>query len=214
MDEAPQSADTQNGDNVVFLHADEALAEEVRIATRLVESIRNGDSAAETELVERYSRGLSYVLKRRINDDERARDLLQETLLIAIAKLREVELDNPGRLAGYLRGIAIRVTQNARRKRDREPTPIDNELVEAFTDQAAGPFARLSVDESRAAVHHLIDRLPTPRDRELLRRFYTEEQDKQDICAALDLSSEHFNRVLYRAKQRFRKIVEEFAGDV
>ena len=73
-----------NASGVVQLHQrDEALVEEARIAARLVPAIRNGDPAAESELVERYSRGLGYLLARKCGDRERARDLLQETFCIA-----------------------------------------------------------------------------------------------------------------------------------
>ena len=51
------------------------------------------------------------------------------------------------------------------------------------------------------------------RDRDLLIRFYVYDQDKQEICRALGLDSLHFNRVLFRAKARFRKILET-TGDV
>jgi DNA-directed RNA polymerase specialized sigma24 family protein len=93
----------------------------VRTAIRIVLGIGEGDTNAETELVERYGKGLRYLLARRIRDDERAGDLLQETLCIAIEKLRDEALDNPERLAGYLRGIAVRVAMSAGRRRNREP---------------------------------------------------------------------------------------------
>jgi DNA-directed RNA polymerase specialized sigma24 family protein len=54
--------------------------------------------------------------------------------------------------------------------------------------------------------------MPVERDRELLIRFYVHDQDKQKICRELGLKSLHFNRVLFRAKNRFRKLLEESAG--
>ncbi|MEM9209406.1 MAG: sigma factor, partial [Pseudomonadota bacterium] len=114
-----------NTDNVVeFPQADPDLAEEARIAAAIVAGIRDGSGTAESDLVERYSRGLRFLLIRRVGDAERASDLLQETLCIAIEKLREIDLDNPERLAGYLRGIAVRVAMNANRKRQREPASM------------------------------------------------------------------------------------------
>ena len=50
------------------------------------------------------------------------------------------------------------------------------------------------------------------RDRDLLLRYYVHEEEKPEICRALGLDSLHFNRVLYRAKQRFREILER-SGD-
>lgn len=187
---------------------DEALQQEAETAARIVSGIRGGDSSAESELVERYSRGLGFLLNRRIGDAERARDLLQETFCIALEKLRSQDLENPERLAGYLRGIAVRVAMNAGRKREREPYPVDNDVVVAVADPEPPPYRQISAAQTGAAVRKLLDGLAVSRDRELLLRLYVYDEDKDAICAALGLDSLHFNRVLYRAKQRFRRLLE------
>ena len=185
------------------------LEEEARTAARLVKEIRDGNPSAEAELVERYSRGLRYLLARRLRDHERARDSLQDTFYIAIEKLRTSSLENPERLAGYLRGIAIRVALNAGRRRDRDPTPVDGEMVLAIPDAEPRQFENIARDETVAAIRELLDSMPVARDRELLIRFYVHDQDKDEICRALGLDGLHFNRVLYRAKGRFKKLLEE-----
>jgi len=192
---------------------DPALEEEARTAARIAQGIRDGDSGAETEMVERYSQGLGYLLTRRIGDDERARDLLQETFLIAFEKLRSIELDNPERLAGYLRGIAIRVAMNAGRRRNREPYPMEIEAVAAIPDSEPRQYQHIAKEQTLSAVHTLLESMPVKRDRELLIRLYVYDQDKREICRALGLDSLHFNRVLFRAKDRFRKILER-SGDI
>lgn len=201
---------------VIALHSHSSqLVEEASTAKRLVCSIRHGDADAENELVERYSRGLKFLLTRRIGDDERARDLLQETFCIAIEKLRGTDLDNPERLAGYLRGIAVRVAFNAGRRRQREPVAIDTEVLAAVRDERPNQFSTLSSAETTAAVRQLLDGMTVERDRELLTRFYVYDEDKAVICQALGLDSLHFNRVLFRAKRRFRRLLEEKSdGDV
>jgi RNA polymerase sigma-70 factor (ECF subfamily) len=52
-----------------------------------------------------------------------------------------------------------------------------------------------------------LDELGTPRDREILTRVYLRDEDKTDVCAALDVDATHFNRVLFRARQRFRELL-------
>lgn len=162
-------------------------------------------------MVERYRKGLRYLLARRIGDDERARDLLQETFCIAIEKLRSIELDNPERLAGYLRGIAIRVAQNAGRRRNREPYGMEIEAVAAIQDSEPRQFENIAMEETASAVHELLESMPVERDRELLIRLYVYDQEKEQIRHALGLDSLHFNRVLFRAKKRFKKILEKSA---
>jgi RNA polymerase sigma-70 factor (ECF subfamily) len=197
---------------VVPLHRqDPALQEEARVAAAIVQGIRAGEGGAETRLVERYSDGLRYLLLRRTGDDERAQDLLQDTLYIAISKLREIDLENPERLAGYLRGIAIRVALNAGRRRQREPYPMEVEAVAQIPDREPRQFDHVAREQTRTAVHKLLKTLPMKRDREILTRFYVKDQDKGEICQALGLDSLHFNRVLFRAKKRFRKLLEKSA---
>ena len=200
-------------ENVIeFKRAEPAFAEEARVATGIVRGISAGEGSAETDLVERYSRGLRYLLIRRTGDEERAKDLLQETFCIAIEKLRSTEIDSPDRLAGYLRGIAIRVALNAGRKRRREPAPMDIEAVAAIPDRETRQFQKVSSEQTMSAVTTLLDSMPVERDRDLLIRFYVYDQDKPEICRALGLDSLHFNRVLFRAKGRFRKILEKTGG--
>jgi len=201
-------------DNVVeFPSPEPDLAEEARIAAAIVYGIRAGSDGAETDLVQRYSRGLRYLLLRRIGDRERAEDLLHDTLVIALEKLRTTDIDSPERLAGYLRGIAVRVAMNAIRKRQREPDNMDVDEVAAVADLEPRPFEQLSKEQCAAAVRQLLETMPVERDRELLFRFYVSDQDKEEICEALSLSSLHFNRVLFRAKARFRQILEESGMD-
>ena len=188
---------------------DPAVEEEARVASQIVEGIRQGDARAETAMVERYSKGLRYLLKRRTGDDERARDLLQDTLFIAISKLRETDLEQPERLAGYLRGIAIRVTLNAGRRQRREPYPLEIEAVAQIPDREPRQFEYVAREQTLAAVRKVLRRMSRKRDRELLTMLYVHDQDKEEICEALGLTSRQFNQVLFRAKGRFRKLLEK-----
>jgi RNA polymerase sigma-70 factor (ECF subfamily) len=195
---------------VVSLNArDPSLEEEARTAARIAQGVREDRGDAKRELIERYSPGLLYLLKRRMGDEESARDLLHDTFCIALQKLRGMDLENPERLAGYLRGIAVRVAFNALRRRHREPSGVEQSIVDAIEDLAPRQFEKLSNDGTKSAVQTLLDSMPVQRDRDLLVRFYVLDQDKDEVCKALGLDSLHFNRVLYRAKARFRQIIEE-----
>jgi DNA-directed RNA polymerase specialized sigma24 family protein len=48
----------------------------------------------------------------------------------------------------------------------------------------------------------------------VLYRFYLADDDKEEICAELGVSSLHFNQILCRARERYKKLFEEMrAGD-
>jgi len=56
-------------------------------------------------------------------------------------------------------------------------------------------------------VESIIASLPTLRDREIVKRFYLDEEDKAEICRSLGLSPLHFDRVIFRARQRMRLLM-------
>lgn len=180
---------------------------EARISADIVARIGRGDASAEAALVGRYERGLRYLLRRRTGDPDLALDLCQDTFRIAIEKLRAEPLNEPERLAGYLRGVAINLVIGLERKNARRATTADPDRIDAAADERKGPFDNVSSEQAGEAVRRLLGELRTPRDREILTRLYIHDEDRDSICAALDIDATHFNRVLYRAKQRFRELV-------
>lgn len=184
------------------------IEREPEIAADLVARIGRGGRDAEEAMVRRYGAGLLYLLKRRTRDPDLAQDLRQDTFRVAIEKLRASPLDEPERLAAYLRGVALNLWIAHQRKYVRRATTADSDAVEAAADTGdGGPFENVSRAQVRDAVGVLLDELGTPRDREILQRVYLRDEDKEDICAALGVDATHFNRVLFRAKQRFRELL-------
>lgn len=187
---------------------DAAHIEERQAATELVKLVKRGDRGAEAAMIQRYSRGLRFLLRRKTRDPELAEDFLQETWAIALVKIRGDGLDNPGRLAGYLCGIANNLALGELRRVNRQRTSINSEIVDLIPDESSNPFRHVSRAEVCKLVHGLLDDLRKERDREILKRFYVWEEDKQSICNGLGVDSVHFNRVLYRARQRLKSSIE------
>lgn len=182
--------------------------DEAQVAGDLVRRIGAGDSSAETELVERYSRGLRYLLRRLGASPELADDLHQEAFRIVLERLRGKGLSDPAGLAGFLHGIARNLVIAERRKTARRRTEADEETLAQAPNPGPSQLSTVLLDEEAEAVRRLIRALPTERDRQLLLRFYVAEEDKSRICADLGLDSLHFNRVLFRARQRFKETLE------
>jgi len=184
------------------------IAQERETAISLANRVLAGDARAEGEMIERYSRGLRFLLRRRTRDSEQAEDLLQETWLVALNKIRTKGLEDPARLAGYLAGIARNLAIGEVRKAGRQKTSINSELVERIPDDSDNPYRQVSRAEVCNHVRDLINGLSTERDREILNRFYVYEEDKPKICESLGVDSTHFNRVLFRARQRLKTAIE------
>ena len=187
-----------------------AEPEEEAVAADLVRRIMAGEADAEGDLVARYRRGLLYLLSRLGALQDVADDLAQETFRIVIERLRHSGLADPAGLAPFLRGTARNLLIAERRKAARRRTWGDSGELARAVAPAPSALQALLADEEAQMVRRLIGELPTDRDRELLMRFYVGEEDKDAICADLGLESMHFNRVLFRARQRFKELLERF----
>ena len=175
----------------------------------LARRIGAGDRQAEGLLVQTYQRPLLEILRHRTRDPELALDLLQDTLAIIIERLRGEGLENPEKLVPFMHRTAHNLVIAHFRKETRRRTQADTELVEIQSNQQAGELEELLKQEEGQLVRGLLDEMRTPRDREILLRFYVWEQDKLIVCQAMELSGDQFDRVVSRARQRFRGLAEQ-----
>ena len=181
-------------------------------AAELVRCIANGDRQAESRLVERHSRGLSYLLRRLTGDPALADDLHQETLAVVLEKVRRGEIREPEKLAGFIRGTARNLWIAEYRKASRRHEGEDLSAVAETPDPAPGALSRMVSEEDRRRVRQVLGELRLDRDRELLFRFHIAEEPKEQICRDLGLESRQFNVALFRARQRFKQLLEQSFG--
>jgi RNA polymerase sigma-70 factor (ECF subfamily) len=73
----------------------------------------------------------------------------------------------------------------------------------------AGQLGRLLRQEKIGLVRRLLAELPLERDRQILTRFYLQEEDKERIREDLGLSRAEFNVVLFRARRRYQALFEK-----
>jgi RNA polymerase sigma-70 factor, ECF subfamily len=170
----------------------------------MVRRILGGDAGAEAELVRRFRRGVSVVLQRSGAESPAADDLSQEAFALALRKIRAGEVRQPERLAGFLCSLArnLAIEHFRRVGARRSAGPPDENLPSA----AASPLEELLQTERAATVRKVLAELPSDRDRQVLFRFYLAEEDKDVICKDLGLTSLHFNRVVFRARERYREM--------
>jgi RNA polymerase sigma-70 factor (ECF subfamily) len=170
-------------------------------------AISRGDKNAEAVLFKKYYKPTLFILERRTGDPELAQDLCQEAFCIMLERLRSKPLDEPDKLAAFLHNIAINLHIAEIRKSSRRKTFTDQALLDVVADATQNQYRKLIKERTGAAVRLLIGAMDNARDRKLLYGYFIQEKDKADICAELDLSLRHFDKVLFRAKQRFRELV-------
>jgi RNA polymerase sigma-70 factor (ECF subfamily) len=182
----------------------------------LVRRIHAGDRRAENEFVRRFSPGLLTMLRVRAQDEELCRDLVQDTLTVVLVKIRREGLDEPAAVAGFLRGTALNLLANEMRRSERRLTRRGDEWLLEILDESSDPYDTVESEDLVRAVRNLIGGLKVERDRELLWRHYVLDETKERLCAEFEISSEHFDRVLHRARQRLREALRRAglkAGD-
>jgi RNA polymerase sigma-70 factor, ECF subfamily len=184
-------------------------AKAVSAAAALVSRVVAGDRQAETELVQRFSGGVLCLLRREVVERAAADDLHQEVFRIAIERIRGGQLREPDKLAAFICGLArnLAIEYFRDRKRRVRDEPIDGDAV--IRNDTTNELDLLLAKESAQTVRAVLRELPTDRDRQILFRFYIAEERKDSICRDLGLTSLHFNRVLCRARDRFRELYEK-----
>ncbi len=172
--------------------------------------IRDGDASAESALIRQFEPGLRVLLRRRTGGDHGLlQDLVQETLLIVLQRLRGQGIDEPNKLAAFAAQTARNLAIASLRKAERQRTDVDSEATERNADPGGSPDGQTAGIKCALAVQMLIGELPQERDRLMLKRFYLDDHDRDRICEELHLSQAAFNQALSRARRRFRQILEE-----
>ncbi len=173
-----------------------------------------GDRAAEDALLARLRPGVIAVLKqgpfRRWIEPE---DLAQEALRVLVERLRAGNLQEPEKIAAFLAQTARKLALNAVRKVARQQTVVDSELVDETALSVGLETSEPDDDHLARAVVRLLENLPNERDRYLLQRFYIDGVDKPSLCKELNLSHAHFDRLLFRARSRFRLLLNKEMPD-
>lgn len=173
--------------------------------------VENGDPSAETELIAHYQRGVGLLLLKRTGKPDLANDLCQDTFVVVLRRLRAGELKNPAALSSFIRQVAINISIDHFRKEQRYVNQ-DDEIISLHSAHRDNKDRQLDSHTIRAVLDSALEQLAIERDREILRRFYLHDEEKDRICQDMDLSAPHFDRVLYRAKQRMRELINKQAG--
>ena len=177
----------------------------------LVSRIRAGDRQAEDELVRRYARGVSAIIARAGCAWWMIEDVCQDTLRITIEKVRRGDVRDPDRLSGFIASLARNlVIEHFRGVVTRDSRPLLDAPGARSIESAesASQLQRLLEEEQAQLVRKVLAEMGSERDRQILYRYYLAEEDKERICADLGLTSVHFNRVLFRARERFRDLYQ------
>ena len=171
----------------------------------LVERIQRDDASALEELYRIFSKGMRYYLCRQLGPQD-LDDKVHDCFLIVIQAIRRGELREPERLMGFARTIVRRqIAGHIDVAVQQRKQQVDLDVGVPLPDSQLSPeAAAMTSEEEQLAVSVLkgISR----RDREILTRFYLQEQTQEQICAEMNLSETQFRLLKSRAKARFGEL--------
>jgi RNA polymerase sigma-70 factor, ECF subfamily len=175
----------------------------------LVLAIAAGDRAAETAFVERYRRGVRALVVRSCRPgDAVVDDLVQDVLITVLGRLRQGALQDSNALPAYLQATIAHACSAEYRRRRMRGEGQTVEPLEALADHGPAPAESVHREHLHWALRELVASLPVARDRAVLRGFYLEERERDELCDELGIEPSHFRRVLHRARERLRELIE------
>ena len=174
--------------------------------TSLARRIRDGDAAAEEELVGRFERRVYLIALARIGDPEAARDCTQDTLLGVLSALREGRLEDDERLVGYLHGIVRNLCNNYLRSRQSRPRLVA--LPELASEE--NPETDYAREERFELVRRALAGLAVG-EREVLSLTLVEGLKPKEIAARLGLGIDVVRQRKSRALRKVRIVVEKLS---
>jgi len=127
-------------------------------------------------------------------------DLVQESLARFIRAEQRQLIRNTDEFGAFLNGVCRNVILEYRRRVRREPS-IDPDVP--IPDAGVRPEAEIL--EMRDSIDHGLNEL-AERDRMILRSLYLDGKEKEEICLQWGMTDAQFRVVLFRAKERFRRV--------
>jgi len=171
----------------------------------LISRIISGDPVAEAELVDRFRAGVFQIILGIVRNPPLAEDLSQDAWITIIKKIRSGDVRQPESLNFFVSSVArFHAIDQIRRIRRRGQSG-NLEEAEQLRDPTPNRLDDLERSERSHEIREVIDEL-IPRYRELLLRFYINEEPKDVICAELGLTSAQFDGVIHRARNRYREL--------
>lgn len=171
----------------------------------LVGRVQRGDNSGLEDLYSLFARGIRFYLCRQLGPQE-LDDKVHDAFLIVVQAIRRGDLREPERLMGFVRTVVRR--QVAAYIDD----VVHSRREELHLDVGVRVADNRKNPEQNAAFQQKVEFMTTilsslsDRDREILSRFYLQEQPQEQICEEMNLTETQFRLLKSRAKARFGEL--------
>jgi RNA polymerase sigma-70 factor (ECF subfamily) len=146
-----------------------------------------------------------------LNSRDAVEDLRQETFARIFVILRGKEgVRNASALGALVNSICNHVLLEHYRSHSKSEAMEDASEMDLQSDDADVLDVMVSKDTQKS-VRQVLDKL-SERDRQLLKRIFLEERDKDEVCAEFGVDREYLRVLLHRAKLSFKSFYVKHVG--
>lgn len=163
------------------------------------------DRMAENELYKRYAARVYALCRRYINNDEEAKDLMQEALVQALGKIHTFKYTGDGSLYNWLCRVAINKALDQIRKRKWQTVPLDfwsnDNIQEPSEDEME------AIPEEKLL--EWIDRLPDLK-RSVFNLYCIDGYSHKEIGEMLGITERGSTSTLAKARKQLKEDIQRF----
>jgi RNA polymerase sigma factor (sigma-70 family) len=171
----------------------------------LVSRIQRGDNSGLEDLYALFARGIRFYLCRQLGPQE-LDDKVHDAFLIVVQAIKRGDLREPERLMGFVRTVVRRqvaayIDDVVHSRRDELHLDVGVRVADGRNNPEQSAAFRQKVEFMTSILGSL-----SGRDREILTRFYLDEQTQEQICEEMKLTETQFRLLKSRAKTRFGEL--------
>lgn len=173
---------------------------------RLIRSAQSGDLPAFATLVQRHHAGVRACLAVRLDSIHDAEDLAQEVFVTAF---RKIALCDPSRPMGpWLRGIAMNLLANHRRKFRPMPIGLNDELQTMLDSHLEQRLSEGQENVALDALRDCLEQFDGP-SRQLINARYADGSTIEELAARLQRKTSAISMQLHRLRLLLASCIEE-----
>ena len=182
-------------------------------AELIVSLIRQGDTRGEELLYSVLSRGMKFLAIHKLGSED-GLECFHDTIVILLSRIRKGALQEPAALFGYARTILMRGIMEQFEKRRRFSIADDLDSVAFATpDQRLTADQVLEADQRVTALRKGLFAL-RPKEREILTRFYLQEESAETVQREMNLTATQFRLLKSRSKQKLEQVTANMVPTV
>lgn len=154
------------------------------------------------DLYSLFARGIRFYLCRQLGPQE-LDDKVHDAFLIVVQAIKKGDLREPERLMGFVRTVVRRqvaayIDDVVHSRREELHLDVGVRVADIRNNPEQSAAFQQKMDFMTSILQSLSDR-----DREILTRFYLNEETQEQICEEMNLSETQFRLLKSRAKARF-----------